>query len=327
LKELRLEVGELQLADPQTFAEAVKRLSTAEQSAKAARQGLRSEDLDGLQCFPKAALDTCRAFLNDLESRAGRANRVLGDLTGEILRDLLVGREEHWSRLAKDVARLLKSVEAVTDRAAAARVELPSEVEYAKLLADAQRRLDHPQTEGWRGWRGLAPRIVRETRYVEERCRVDGQAPRGSRLLAVLVVYLELKRLIDEFSQAWPTLPTCDCRDPRRTVREAADLAQELNRPLESFGNQASAALGVVPVGKRVMLAEAEQRDKSLRLIEAETATRLAYEAKKPLELWLEAIQSLSEAGRPPVHARLGSRHWRPGSWGLSFFKDTPKRS
>jgi len=303
LKELRLDVGELQLPDPQTFAEAVKTLTTAEESAEATCQGLPPEDLDGLQCFPNAALDTCRAFLNDLESRAGRAKRVLGDLTNEVLRDLLVEREERWSRTAEDMARLLKSMDAVTDRAVAARVELPSEVEYARLLADAQRRLDHLQNGGWRGWRGLAPRIARETRYVEERCRVDGQAPRGSRLLEVLVACLELRRLIDEFSQAWPTPAAGDCRDPRRTVREAADRAQELNRLLESFRNQPPDALGVVPVGKRVMLAEAEQRDKWLRLIEAETMTRLAYQARKPLELWLEAIQSLSEVGAHPcVH-------------------------
>jgi very-short-patch-repair endonuclease len=300
LKELRLDVGEQQLPDPRAFAEAVKTLGTAEQSAEAACQGLPPEDLGRLQSFPGAALDTCRAFLSDLENHATRASRVLGDLTGEILRDLLVGREERWSRLAKDVSGLLKSMDAVTDRAGTARVDLPSEADHARLLVDAWRRLDHFRKGGRRGWGSLAPRIARETRYVEERCRVDGQAPRGSQLLERLVAFLESKSLMEQFSQVWPIPAAFDCFDPRRAARQVADLAQELNRLLDLFGNQASDALGVVPVAERVVLAEADQRHKWLRLIEAETASRLALQVRKPLELWLEAVQSFSEGSAHP---------------------------
>ncbi|MCJ7587786.1 MAG: AAA domain-containing protein [Candidatus Aminicenantes bacterium] len=295
LNELGLDIGGVPLPDPQALGQATAKLEVAEHAAEAARKGLPQEQFDRLEPFSDVHLDTCRAFLNELEEHYVRASRVLGDLTYEIVKDLLVGQELRWNRLAQDMAALLKSMDAACGRAGTARVDLPLDFEQQRLLFDARRRQDHFRKGGWRGLGFLAPGVVRETRYVEKRCQVDGKAPRGSKSLEMLAAFLELKILIEQFSQICPVPTAIDHLDPRRAVRGAEDLAQELNRLLELFRNRGSDALAVVPIGKRVTLTEPNERHEWLGLIEAEMAIRLARLAKEPLEAWLRSIRTLHD--------------------------------
>lgn len=296
LNELRLDIGNVPLPDPEAFAQTIAKLKAAEHAAEAARRGLPQEQLDRLQAFSDVAVDTCRAFLNDLEEHATRASRVLGDLTGEILKDLLVGQEARWNRLAQDVAALLKSMDVARERAGTARVDLPPDVRHEELLADARRRLDHFQKGGRRGLWFLAPRVVCKTRYVEEGCRVDGRKPWEPQLLEKLVAFLDLKALVEQFSQTWPVPTRFGHLDPRHAARSAGDLAQELNRLLELFRNGGQHALAAVPIGERAGLAASAERTKWLALIEAEVAIRLERRASEPLEAWLASIRGVASS-------------------------------
>jgi very-short-patch-repair endonuclease len=193
------------------------------------------------------------------------------------------------------VDELVKSIEIASKGVTTVRVELPADLEDLPLLADdARRRLVHFENGGRRGWRFLAPRAVRETRYVEERIRVDGQPPRRAELLNRLVSFLELKSLVAQFFQIWPTPSAFDHSDTRRGARDAVDLVQEFKHIVELFRSPASDSLRVVPVGKRVMLAGPDERRKWLCLIEAETARRRADRAREPLDLWLRALRGFS---------------------------------
>jgi very-short-patch-repair endonuclease len=305
LKELCLDVGNVPLPDPETFEQTITKLKAAERAADAARKGVSQEELDGLQTFSDVALDACRTFLNNLEEHALRASRILRDLTGEIVKDLLVGQETRWNRLAKDVAALLKSMNAACERADTARVELSADVQPQPLLADAMRRLDHFEKGGRRGFWVFAPRVMRETRYVEERCRVDGHAPREPQSLVKLVAFLELKRLVKQFSQTWPAPTAFDRLDPRRATREASDLANELNHLLELFRSRGPDALAALPVGKRMDLAESNGRRRWLAMIEAEMAIRQACLARDRVEASLKSLRSLPDGTAHPCMHNL----------------------
>lgn len=305
LNELRLDIGNFPLPDPEAFEQAIAELKTKERAVEAARRGLPQEQLDSLQPFSSVSLDTCRAFLNDLEEHEARASRVIGKLTEEIVKDLLVGQDPRWNRLAQDMAALMKSMNAACEQARTARVDLLPDVKHQDLLLDARRRLDHFKGGGWRGLWFIAPRVVRETRYVEEQCRVDGQAPREPESLEMLVGFLELRRFVEQFSQTWPTSTVFSHLDPRSAVRGAADLAQELNHLVDLFRNRVPDALAVVPVGKRVTLAGSSERQKWLGLIETEMAIRQTHQAREPLEALLRSIRSLPNGATHPCMQEL----------------------
>lgn len=306
LKEIGLGIPDCSLPDPETFQEAARTLTNAEQNVESFHQELSRDEFHTLRSFSDADLETYKAFLNALEDCAVRSHRILGDLTAEILKDLLMGRTERWNRLAKDVDGLLKSMQTASQQVGTARLELPADLESLPLLADARRRLTHFQNGGRRGWGFLAPRVVRETRYVEERPRVDGQPPRRAELLNTLVTFLELDSLVAQFFQTWPTPRADDHSDPRRAASDALDLAQELNNLISLPRSPAFESLRIIPVAKRLTLAGSDERRKWLRCIEAEIARRHANQAQEPLDAWMKALHSLPAGSSHPCIETLG---------------------
>jgi hypothetical protein len=101
LEELRLQVGDLQLPDPDQFGRLVADLLTAEESAGRAQNAAAAEKLEVLRNSSPEALEGLQAGLVAIEELAVRAVRVLGDLTETILTDLLVGNVDRWTRLRR----------------------------------------------------------------------------------------------------------------------------------------------------------------------------------------------------------------------------------
>ncbi|ROR02920.1 AAA domain-containing protein [Desulfosoma caldarium] len=305
LNELRLDIGTFSLPDPRDFEKAIEKLNAAESEAKSKRVGLAEEQLGAFQQFSEANLEACRRFLNQLEEQATRASYTLGNLTSEILKDLLVGQDARWDRLGREAANLVKEMLVARDRAGTGKIDIPSHIDNGKLLADTRRRLEHFRNGGWRGWGVLAPRVVRNTRYIEELCRVSGEAPREDKSLEMLLAFLELRDLVQRFYAVWPTASDPGPDDPRRAAGEVSDLVKALCQLLELFRTCDRAALDVVPIEKRVTLLERGKRATWRRLIEAEQALRQAHQARAPLEAWLSAIRGLSQSCAHPCMAEL----------------------
>jgi very-short-patch-repair endonuclease len=302
LNELRLNIGNFLLPNPEPFEEAIAKLKAAEHAAAAAaaRRGMQEAQLNALQPLSDGALEVGRAFLNNLEEYVTRASRMLGDLTEAIVKDLLVGQQVRWNRLAQDAGSVLTSMNEARERVARARVDISCDSRHEQhepLLADARKRLDHFRRGGRRGLGFLAPRVVRETRYVEEWCRVDGQVPREPEHLERLVAFLELKTGVEVFSRTWPVSICLDHPDPRHAVAHAEDLARELNGLLELFRSQPTDALAAVPIGEKVGLAQSNEREKWLALIETEVARRCAARAREPLESWQASLRQVIASG------------------------------
>ncbi len=320
LSELGLEIGAFFLPDPTQFAAAVEKLNAAEGAANAALEGLPKEQLRALQQVSDEDLEACRNVLDQLEKQATIANRSLGHLlAGEILKDLLIGHTARWDRLEQEAVDLVGKIQAARERAGAAKIDVPSDIENAKLLADVRRRLEHFQKGGWRGWGPFARRVVRETRYIDERCQVDGGKPRGEQLLDRLVGFLELRELLERFYSVWPTVPNQGPADLSPSAHEVCDLVRDLCQLLKFFRACDRGALNVVPVDERETLAERQERATWRRLIEAEIALRRVVQAWSSLEEWYRAIGEvvhenchpcvgdLAEAieGRDPVQWRI----------------------
>ncbi|WP_018291694.1 AAA domain-containing protein [Verrucomicrobium sp. 3C] len=306
LKEIRLEIGAFSLPNPGEFAEAIEKLSTAERAAEVAHAGLREEQLGPLEQFSEETLEACRACLSQLEERATRAGRILGvDLTDKILKDLLAGGDARWGQLAREVTDLINRIDAARGRAGAVPIHLPSDVDEAELLADARRRREHFGNGGRRGLWFLVPRVVRETCYVEERCRVDGSKPYTPDSLAVLVGFLELRACLKEFYKVWPASISPRLDDPRRAARMVSELDQELRHLLELFRSLDRVVLETVPADRRVALAERDERSRWRCLIDAELARRQVLRAREPVEAWRRAIKSLRHEDVHPCMTEL----------------------
>ncbi len=305
LNELRLDIGAFSLPDPSEFEQAVKELNSAERAAEAARAGVPEEQLVALHRFTEANLEACRAFLDRLEKQVTRASRRLGDVTGEILKDLLVGQTARWDRLEKTTIDLVEKIQAARDRVGTARVDVPSDIANAKLLADTRRRLEHLRNGGRRGWGFLAPRVMRETRYIEKRCRVNGEVPREQKSLDVLLGFLELRDLLEQFDSVWPAALNPRPGDPRHAADEVSDLVRELSSLLELFRGCDEEILNVISINERPTLAEREARLTWRRTIEAELVSRVARRARKVFEEWLGAIRGVGQERAHPCMAEL----------------------
>lgn len=296
-EELRLNIGADPLPNPKEFENFLIELKNAEHSAEATCRGIQPDELEPLRPISDEVLGASEAFLKNLEEHAVRASRALGELTQGILADLLVGQQVRWSQLAQDVGRILDKLLDARERVGNGQVEIPSKASVQKLLSDVRRRLEHFNKGGWRGMGFLAPRVVRETRYIEESCRIDGNAPRQPRQLERLLAFLELKAGVEEFQRLWPTTIHLDRPDPRHRTSHIEGLVQNLHCLLELFLKHPPNALDPVPVGRRVDLAQSNEREKWLALIRAEMARRHVDRVRQLLESWRASLRRIILSG------------------------------
>lgn len=304
LKELHLEVGDFLLPDPEAFREVMETLSAAEQRSQALSNAVEPEEFGRLQDFPDAALENCKVFLKNLEGEIIRVSRVLGGLLREILEDLLLDQNTRWRKHIQNLEPLLVQIKEACEKLGTARVELPEGIERSKLLGDTRRRLEHFKKGGRRGIGIFAPQVVRETRYVEEKCWINGERPREPGSLQILATYLELEANVQQLGVTCPELANLmNQPDPRAAAQTAEEFAHEVSCLFRLFEEQQ--ALRIIPVHERVLLVEAGELRKWLALLEAEIARRSAERAKEAPEAWLSNFRTLSEGNLHPCMHEL----------------------
>jgi len=289
LEELRMEAGDVQLLDPDRFRELIAGLMAAEESAGRAARTAAAEKVEALSQSPPDRLHELRGALEALEDLALRAARVLGDLTETILADLLAGSGERWSRLASAAEVLLSSTTGLLGQLGATSVELPTDIHQDRLRADAQRRLAHFEQGGRRGFSIFSPRVVKETRYLIELCRIDGQKPNSVEQLKCVVRRLELERNNEELRQLW-TAALPELASPRQAASGAEDLTNELRRLLHFFQSKHAASLTGLLLRERTSLSSPSERREWLKAVAAESAGWDARNARKHLDEILETI-------------------------------------
>lgn len=289
LQELRMEVGEIELPDPDQFRDLIAGLMAAEEAAAKTTGSAAPEKVDGLSRTPHERLYELREVLQALDDLALRSTRVLGDVTETILADLLAGSGDRWTRLASESETLLSSATALLGQIGATSIELPTDLRQDRLRTDVQRRLAHFEKGGRRGVSIFAPRLIKETRYVADLCRIDGQRADGVEHLKRVLNRLDLERNILELRELWisslPELPT-----PRQAVRRIGALTNELRHLIQFFRSKQAGSLAGVASGERASLASASERKEWLRATDAATAAREARSTRVSLDETLDAV-------------------------------------
>ncbi|MGB9858614.1 MAG: AAA domain-containing protein [Moorellaceae bacterium] len=296
LRELRLEVGEFSLPDPEEFHKVMEELSSSEERWQALAGAGEPGKLNRLQDFPDATLENCKMFLYDLQRGIIRARRILGGAFEQIFSDLLLEQSLQWQKFIQDRDPLLAQIKGFCEKVGTARIEVPEGIERTKLLGDGRRRLEHFKRGGRRGFGILAPKVVRETRYIEEKCWVDSQSPREPEALQILVTYLELEEYIQQLRNTLPELADLmNQPDPRVAAQTAEEFFHEISRLLSLFEERGQQALKSIPLHERALLVEPSEIQKWLVLLEAEMARRSLEKLKEVPETWLIKIRALPE--------------------------------
>ncbi len=282
LDELQMEVGAAQLPEPNQFGELIATLVAAEESATKATSAAAPEKVEALGQSPPESLSELRSALETLEGLTAKATRVLGDVTETILADFLVGSVERWARLLSESDVLLAEATALLGQLGTTSVELPPDVHQDRLRTDAQRRFAYFEEGGRRGFSIFSPRLVKETRYVTEVCRVDGRKPDSVEQLASVVAFLKVKQNIQALERLWvPTLP--ELSDPRQAVTRAQDLTNELRSIVQFFDAKHAASISGVLQGDRTSLSASSERQAWLEALLSEFASRAARSAQENL--------------------------------------------
>jgi very-short-patch-repair endonuclease len=174
-----------------------------------------------------------------LETRRGLAAEpeAAKRLCEQILRDLAFGSVDAWRTRAASLEEKQRELKEAVRRLGNTLVHIPAEPAEEILHADACRLRDYLRNKGWRGIGPLAPRIIRETRYLQRWCRVNGHPPRSAEALDLLVAFLEIRRALRSLGRIWPELRLDPETPPAPVVERMARVRDGLQRLLDLFGS------------------------------------------------------------------------------------------
>jgi very-short-patch-repair endonuclease len=288
--ELELEIGAAELPGPDEFQALVARLTAAEGSAQRAGRGVDGAKLEFLDPAGTEQLRGLREAVQALTDLALRGRRVLGEVSETILQDLLASAEARWTRHAADSESLLEDATRLLEAIGSARIELPDDVPEDQLTTDVERRLAHFKAGGRKGLSVFAPRVVRETRYIAQSCRVDGKKVAQIEQLRCVRDHLELQRKVRELREVWGA-SLAEVSSPPQAVSRAEELTAELKQLLAFFKSEQAGSLAIVLGSNRTALAFASDRNDWLKAICALLATREARDTQQELDRLLETVR------------------------------------
>ncbi len=302
--ELELEIGAAELPGPDEFQALVTRLTAAEEAAERANRGVDIPKLESLEPVGTQQLRGLREAVLALTDLALRVGRVLGEVSETILHDLLASAEARWTRHAADSEALLKDATRLLETIGSARVELPDGLAEEHLRMDVERRLAHFEAGGRKGFSVFAPRVVRETRYIVEVCRVDGKKVAQVEQLRCVRDHLELRRKVRELQEVWGA-SLADASNPRQAISRAEELTAELKGLLVFFKSDQAGSLATALGANRMALASASDRNDWLKAIDALVAAREAHDAQQELDRLVESVRGLQHGSNahPCLHS------------------------
>jgi len=296
--ELELEIGEAELPDPDEFAGLIERWRNARASAQKASAGVDKEKLGLLKTTSPEQLMKLQDALQALTDLALRSGHILGEIAENILQDLLLSAEARWTRLVADSEALLRDFKRFCEAVGSARVKLPNGIAEDQLRVDIERRLAHFRSGGWRGFSILAPRVVRETRYVVDTCRVDGKKPKHVEDLRRISDYLELRRITCQLRELWqPHLAKVP--GLKQAVSRAAELTLELKKLLNFFKSEHARLLLTALGRNRTELASARGRSEWLEITNALLTSLRARQMEQEFDRLIDTVHGLRRASNP----------------------------
>ena len=239
------------------------------------------------------SLEKLGTVLRGLDAESAKASRVLGDLTETVLGDCLVGSFERWERLIEESQRFVDDATERIEQIGTTEVDLPTDPPPNRLLADARRRRDHFRQGGRRGIAVLAPKVVKDTRYIIETCLVDGSNIDNEKDLELIVARLELDQGVAGLESLWPDLMR-PLQPRKRSVDQARGLTSSLRDLLRFFESRAVAgSINVLSITERQALSSPQRRAEWAKAIDAEQASRHAHRTRSDVDSIGETIRRM----------------------------------
>lgn len=289
-EELKLVIGNFPIPSPARFAQIVENLVKAEAEIQEDIKEDLKDKIDLLTNFDDEKLEKFKISLIQLNNLLAQINFKPSSLE-LMLKDLLFGQDARWKRLEDVALKLKEKITAALNKIITTQITiLDKKVNIAKILADANNRLEHFQSGRRRGWWFFTPKVVRETRYIEKSFLVDGRPPRDVKSLEKLIAYFELGTFVEQFnsifSSIWPINLEFSIEEIRFVAADICECINQLHQFIKFFREYLSKDLDLVPVSCRMSLLDQNSRARLIKLIELELARR-------PLEKLLKEIKRL----------------------------------
>lgn len=149
-----------------------------------------------IQQLPENDIASLHKSISDLlTARSGIRGRFVW--IEQAVLDILAGNDTSWNNLHDFVLEHLRSVEKNITVAQTLDVQFTETIDRMKLRADSLDLLNHLDGGGGMGWKFLAPRVVRQNRYITNEVKVNGRFCKTPEQLRLLIAYLEAMGEID----------------------------------------------------------------------------------------------------------------------------------
>lgn len=281
---INLDLCERPLATPAEFEQVCRRITRITKDVADPRVLSKLRGLSEQQIM--LAID----FLDQLDTTLTSAQSKLGNLSTQILSDLLIGRRAEWEHRIQRAEQILDRIRKAYERLGTASVVVPQDVKNEHLLKDTERRLKQKR----KGNFSLLDPVLRETSYIEKRCRVNGKAPKDEQSLMILLSFLILRKKIEEFESVLSvTLSTRENRlDPRPLAKRAREVFDECKRLLNLNVPE------FIPLEDRKGLIDPNQRLEWKRILQTGLAL---HRAREPLNVYSQMLDECSRNPHPCV--------------------------
>lgn len=306
LADLRLATGDLQLPEPKRFESAIEAEQTARRKESlVGTRDVEPEKLAVLQDLGDEEIEVFSDFVRAVDSAVERLRPALGETADRIVQDVVAGSAGLWTALLEDLRVLVARIEELLKELGSADVTVPDGRQLQRLFVDARRRFEHLAGGRWKGFWILTPSVIRQTRYIEQECLIDGQPVRDVRQLETLLVLLEIRRALDRWFRAWPTPPQVNRGGLKQVARQCFGITRDLASLLGRLAEAGDSALARVPHSEKSQFHESPRRRQWLDAAELELARRAVQAACAPFDRWLNEIRSLGAEGVHPCLRRL----------------------
>lgn len=302
-EELRQETGGFPLPSPEEFKGLVEKLQAAAARSTSLEEAADADKQALLAPLSREVLENGLTELHLLHDLTYRATRRLGDPAAQILGDFLAGEISTWQEFSSQVGKIDAEIAQLSEKVQDEPVEIDPEMDPLTLRADAHRRLTHLEAGGSQGFWILRPRVIRETQYLLQTCRVAGRPPEDVETLKRLIAHLDLHLTLIRFFSLWPApqpaLSPDNLAHHVRHAREKAVALKEYLQGLQSLGNE---FLSRLPLEHRVRLTEPEARERWRLALQAEMARRELLERQ---HIFTGLARQMCVSGERPAHPSL----------------------
>jgi len=321
--ELQGLAGDFSLPSTEEFRRLVDDLKAAEDHYSQAQDKAEPRKFSLIQTSPKEDLERAAQALRILDEHALRTARALGNLVEKVLPDLILGEKLRWIQLSKKASTIIDQIETLLEQVGGAEIRLSADCDPMGLLADAERRLAYLEQGGWQGFWVIRPKIIKETRYLEAECRLNGLSASDSDSLGKLIAHIRVKAAAEEFLRLWPDpVGNGNLDNLLQFSITAKEKVSALVRLLEVFEKLGEESFACIPLGERINLAYSSERMLWVAAIEAELGRRAVQEARQPLDDCHQKIRECLCLGKahPCIHQLAEALEGKdPLSWNGAF--------